>query len=398
MSKEINQSSKFYSNLSNKRLPNYYDRDIVKILVRNPIEAFAFWGISSKTFQNVQSFLKTSMEEVFLKLHIKFFDEHSHFRENIITLPPYTDNWLMRFESPPHNLQVELVALNNHGNYMSILTSAQVILPKNRPSIHVDKIWVSPKWISEGAVTETQSGDWVLSKPTGLQNSVPATGKFVGVFTTGSSGNLGSSEKFAGSSEKFAGSSEQVAGLSGQMVTGGSSEQMLSGQHVGSSEQMLSGQHVGSSEQMLSGQHVGSSEQMLSGQHVGSSEQMLSEQYVGSSEQVLSGQYLGSSESYIVSEEFQGSSESYWLSEEFQGSSEQFLGSSGGFAVSGEFTGSSEQFGSSGNFMGSSEQFGSSGNFMGSSEHFGSSEHSITSGFLGSSNLNMEDDKKVLKG
>jgi hypothetical protein len=388
MSKEINQSSKIYNSPDNKRLPNYYDRDIVKILVRNPIEAFAFWGISSKTFQNVQSLLKTAMEEVFLKLHIKFFDEHSHFRENIITLPPFTDNWLMRFESPPHNLQVEIVALNSHGNYHSILTSAQVTLPKNRPSIHVDKIWVSPKWIADGAVTETQSGDWVLSKPTGLQNSVPATGKFVGVFT-GSSGHLGSSEKFAGSSEKFqgssekfVGSSEQVAGLSGQTVTGGSSEQMLSEQYLGSSEQSLSEQYLGSSEQSLSEQYLGSSEQSLS------------EQYLGSSEQMLSEQYLGSSESYMVTEEFAGSSGSYWLSEEFQGSSGNFLGSSGGFVVSGNFLGSSEHFGSSGNFMGSSEHFGSSDNFMGSSEHFGSSGN-----FMGSSELLQEDDdKKVLKG
>lgn len=223
------QPTKIYEDQTLYKLPTHYDRDIVKILIRNPLEAFVFWGISSKSLKFIQSYLRCNLEEIFLKLHIKFWDDHKHQHENIIDLPPFTDNWLIRFDTPPHHLKVELVVFNQSGDYIILLHSAFITLPKNRPSYKVDKAWVNPGWVTEGHVSETKEGELVY---TGTPESVavnPVTGEKP--LLGGSSGYMGSSEHLLagaggiGSSDIFGFGSSDIFGFGSSNIFGfGSSD------------------------------------------------------------------------------------------------------------------------------------------------------------------------------
>ncbi|MCB1180116.1 MAG: hypothetical protein KDK36_21235, partial [Leptospiraceae bacterium] len=49
------------------QIPEYYDRDIIKVLTKNPKEIYVFWGISLNTFENIKNFF--GLEES--KIHYK---------------------------------------------------------------------------------------------------------------------------------------------------------------------------------------------------------------------------------------------------------------------------------------------------------------------------------------
>ncbi|HNF16184.1 MAG TPA: hypothetical protein PK453_21160, partial [Leptospiraceae bacterium] len=44
MKETTTENSGIYLEEAMNRIPEYYDRDIIKILLKNPKEAFVFWG------------------------------------------------------------------------------------------------------------------------------------------------------------------------------------------------------------------------------------------------------------------------------------------------------------------------------------------------------------------
>jgi hypothetical protein len=71
--------------------------------------------------------------------------------ERIIELPPFTPNWLVKFDQPVKNLKAELGALAN-GRVTVILHSALTDMPSNKPSMLIHREWVSKFWVLKYAL------------------------------------------------------------------------------------------------------------------------------------------------------------------------------------------------------------------------------------------------------
>lgn len=151
-----NKGSGIYYEPDTNKLPNYYGRDVIKVLTKNPKEAFIFWGISEDSFSKIKDFFNIPLEEIRYKLHVRFSDEekHSHFME--IYLPPFTTSYLVKFEYPVKNLRVEIIAFSTNGSTYSFLHSAHINMPVNKPSQFIHKEWIHPKWVQEGYIEKVE--------------------------------------------------------------------------------------------------------------------------------------------------------------------------------------------------------------------------------------------------
>jgi len=135
-------------------LPNYYDRDIVKVLTKNLKEAYVFWGISSKSFEKILNAFNCSREDVYFKLLVNYMQEDKVRRHKEIFLPPFTNNWFLEFEQRIKNLKVEIIAYSLGGSTYSLLHSAEISIPTHKPSNLLHKDWIAPAWVREKNIIE----------------------------------------------------------------------------------------------------------------------------------------------------------------------------------------------------------------------------------------------------
>lgn len=154
-----NKKPRIYQDLAFNYLPDYYNRDILKILIKNPKEAFSFWGISSQSFENIKKALNTDLNDVYYKLILYYTNQEKNHVDRVIDLPPYTNNYLIKFDEPIKNLKAEIAAYNKYGQYYVLLQSALINMPSSRPSMDFHKDWISERWLKEGLLEE-QEGEW----------------------------------------------------------------------------------------------------------------------------------------------------------------------------------------------------------------------------------------------
>jgi hypothetical protein len=152
----MNESTKerIYLDPKLNTLPDYYDRDIVKVLTKNLKEVYAFWGISSSSFGKILNAFNCKKEEVFFKLIVDYMQEDKVRRHKEIFLPPFTNNWFLQFEKRIKNLKVEVIAYNQEGNTFSLLHSAEISIPSHKPSKILHKDWLKPSWVQNFNMVE----------------------------------------------------------------------------------------------------------------------------------------------------------------------------------------------------------------------------------------------------
>lgn len=207
-------------------LPDYYDRDIVKVLTKNLKEAYVFWGISSQSFEKILNAFQCIREEIYFKLMINYKQEDKIQRHKEIYLPPFTNNWFLQFEQKIKNLKVEVVAYTKTGNTYSLLHSAEISIPNHKPSRVIHKDWIKPAWIKEHNLVEINgeilmqdgppakgdsfSADSTKSINESLSNEILDWNENVTfTWSDGSSGFMGSSGILASSSNHMRKSNEQ---------------------------------------------------------------------------------------------------------------------------------------------------------------------------------------------
>lgn len=195
-------------------LPDYYDRDIVKVLTKNLKEAYVFWGVSSSSFNKILTAFNCEKNEVYFKLVVNYATEDKVHRHKEIFLPPFTNNWFLQFDQRIKNLKLEVVAYSQFGNTYSLLHSAELSIPNYKPSKVLHKDWLKPSWIEHNDIIEV-NGELHIQDGEKKLDTGSALGKFKlaptvndslewkeGFFTwsDGSSGFMGSSGIFASSS------------------------------------------------------------------------------------------------------------------------------------------------------------------------------------------------------
>ena len=207
------------------RLSEYYDRDIVKVLSKNLKEAYLFWGISTKSFENILNTFECSKEEIFFKLLVNYRQEDKIQRHKEIFVPPFTNNWFLQFEQTIKSLKVEVIAYSHGGHNYSLLHSAEISVPSHKPSKILHKDWIKPGWVLNIYVVEfngvihlqdgpkTDQNNFLNSEDSNFNNltsdELPEWHEGFFVWPDGSSGFMGSSGIFASSSNHMRKSNEQ---------------------------------------------------------------------------------------------------------------------------------------------------------------------------------------------
>ncbi|HMV78701.1 MAG TPA: DUF4912 domain-containing protein [Leptospiraceae bacterium] len=146
MKETTTENSGIYLEEAMNRIPEYYDRDIIKILLKNPKEAFVFWGISLDSYKKIEDYFGKSRNEIRYKLFVRYLDESKtpHFQE--ILLAPYAQSYVIKFLGPVKNLRAEISAYVEQEGEYTMMHSAAIHLPRNRPSHLFHKDWLDPRF------------------------------------------------------------------------------------------------------------------------------------------------------------------------------------------------------------------------------------------------------------
>ncbi|HMV42243.1 MAG TPA: DUF4912 domain-containing protein [Leptospiraceae bacterium] len=214
------KKSRIYLDPKFDRLPDYYNRDIVKILTKNLKEAYVFWGISTESFKKILDTFNCSKNEVYFKLIVRYAQEDKIHRHKEIFLPPFTNNWFLEFDQRIKNLKVEVIAFSQAGHSYSLLHSAEISIPSHKPSKVLHRDWLKASWIKEFNLVDVNGEIHIQDGPKQEPNSNTITINQSlseelewqeGFFTwpDGSSGFMGSSGIFASSSNHMRKKNEQ---------------------------------------------------------------------------------------------------------------------------------------------------------------------------------------------
>jgi hypothetical protein len=162
MSEDNKNKLRIYLDPKFDTLPEYYDRDIIKILTKNPKEVFIFWGVSFNTLNRILAFFDKPKEDLSYKMLVGYVDEHKHHVVTEILLKPFTSSYNLKFHQPVENLKIELLVYAHEKPTYSLLHSAHINMPSNKPSMIVDKGWLKRSWILEEGIQIEQEGEFIL--------------------------------------------------------------------------------------------------------------------------------------------------------------------------------------------------------------------------------------------
>jgi hypothetical protein len=175
-------------------------KDMIKVLIRNPYEAYIFWNIMPDTYKKAIDFFQKESTEMQLELRLEYSVNGGDKHVRNISLHPLSQNYFCRFLGPVYNLKAYLMVISEGKSY-TLFNSSTVSLPEDKPVDYWDEHWVNPEWIAQGFLVRGRDGRFYLS------NSIPASelesileSKPIGSSgLTGSSGFMGSSGKVGSS-------------------------------------------------------------------------------------------------------------------------------------------------------------------------------------------------------
>jgi hypothetical protein len=194
---------RIYENPDFQKPLNYPPHDLIKILTRNPLEAYIFWNILPGTFQKCLDFFQSQAEHIQLEIHLEYNSLEGDKQTRIIQIHPLSTNYYCQFPHPVNHLKAALFAVQNGRTYL-LFHSAQVSLPSEKVSMVWDENWAHPEWIEKGYLIKGADGKYYLKEGFQPEN-------FVESYFDGSSGLLTSSRALGSSnlsSSRALGSSE----------------------------------------------------------------------------------------------------------------------------------------------------------------------------------------------
>ncbi|WCL50480.1 DUF4912 domain-containing protein [Leptospira sp. GIMC2001] len=135
------------------------NRDIIKILIRNPHEAFVFWNILPSTYARAVNFFHASEDQIGLKIDIEYLSGQGKKQSQSIQLHPLSQSYLFRFDKPVTHLSANLSAIHE-GIGFHLFDCAPVSLPRDESSDVWDEDWVNPEWVRTGILIKGQDGKY----------------------------------------------------------------------------------------------------------------------------------------------------------------------------------------------------------------------------------------------
>ncbi len=140
------------------------ERDLVKILPRNPFQAYVFWKFKPQHFEQVmRDFSAKDPSEIQFKLKIEYQSQNGKMESAWYDLAPMTKSYFCNFPSPVNQLRAYIYA-HHFGRLKLFLEAGDGDLPPGVESFSLDGDWIHPKWVEFGWVRKTGSGDWKFSE------------------------------------------------------------------------------------------------------------------------------------------------------------------------------------------------------------------------------------------
>lgn len=166
--------------------------DIIKILTKNPWEAFIFWNINPDTFQKSLDHFQTSNESVKMEICLDYNDISGVKKSIYIPIHPLSNNYYYKFESPAFNLKALIYANHNEGRFL-LFDSAQVSLPSEKASFQFDEQWINQEWIDSGIIKKDKDGNFIFnSNRSSNKEPILSKTKIIGSSGNTSSRSIGS--------------------------------------------------------------------------------------------------------------------------------------------------------------------------------------------------------------
>lgn len=176
-------------------------KDIIKILTRNPYEAYIFWNVLPGTYDKALQFFQQESTHVGLEILLEYSLPDGNQHSQRISVHPLSQNYFCRFLGHVSHLKVSLFAVSVDRSYM-LFNSSPVDLPEDKPSNEWDEAWIHPEWLAQGFFTKGEDGKYRLREGISME-SMPNE-KFQGSSGfVGSSGNSISSGSMGSSSFSF---------------------------------------------------------------------------------------------------------------------------------------------------------------------------------------------------
>lgn len=151
---------KIYNDSKFTKHPSYPTNDLIKVLVRSPKEAFVFWKFSEKTFERITNDLEsTSTDGLRFRLKVEYQNVFGSDRVEWYDLAPFTESYYLKFMFPVRMVQCTIFVAFGERE-IPTLHSTGKDLPPTSESFRLDKDWIHPKWIEEGLVIQSPSGEY----------------------------------------------------------------------------------------------------------------------------------------------------------------------------------------------------------------------------------------------
>lgn len=139
-------------------------KNLMKVLTRNPYEAFVLWKIDPKYFNQIQSdFGKPPESEIQMKLLLEYVDSEGKQESTWFEIPPLSKHYYCKFSSPKFKIRAKLFA-NRGADLRLALETGNQDLPPSSESNQLDEQWVHPVWRERGFAKQSKSGSWFYSE------------------------------------------------------------------------------------------------------------------------------------------------------------------------------------------------------------------------------------------
>ncbi|XDD45191.1 hypothetical protein AB3N60_10730 [Leptospira sp. WS39.C2] len=151
---------KIYNDSNFTKHPNYPTEDLLKVLIRSPKEAFVFWKFSKHSLDQIAKELKTpNTDGLTFRLKVEYQNVFGSDRVEWYELLPFTESYYLKFMFPVRMLECSIFVSFQEKEIPSLHTRGKD-LPQGTESFRLDKEWIHPKWIEEGLVSQSSSGEY----------------------------------------------------------------------------------------------------------------------------------------------------------------------------------------------------------------------------------------------
>ncbi len=143
--------------------PSRPPRDLVKVFIRNPLEAYVYWEIAEASFQIVlDDFGNPEKHEIQLKLKLAYLTPNGKEKEEWYDVHPLSNSYYCKLHSPAKSVRAEVYA-SYKGKVRLFLETKGGDLPTGLETRELDPEWIHPEWVRMGLVKQVKDGGYVLT-------------------------------------------------------------------------------------------------------------------------------------------------------------------------------------------------------------------------------------------